>query len=114
MPPKILRKKKKHKKAVVDLLPDLPKRGDSFLFRYHKSPTFCHKVYEDFPSGVQVLPQHCNVDFSQPIIVQDVRAAEMNGSKYVAVSFVLPDFFGVELWTNYSKDGKKWMIKALL
>ena len=92
-------------------MPGLLNRGDCLLFRYYNHPTFCHKVYEEFPSGVQVKPDHCYVDFSEPIYVEQVRQAEINGSKYVAVSFVLPDFFGVELWTNYSKDGVKWLVK---
>ena len=106
--------KRKEKKKPVNRLPHIPERGDCFLFRYHNHHTCCHKVYEDFPDGGQVKPDHCFVDFSKPIYVEQVRQATMNGSDYVAVGFVLPEFFGVELWTNYSKDGSKWLMKASL
>ena len=108
MPPVKNRKKKKN---PANNLPDLPKRGDCFLFRYYNHPTFCHTVYEEFPCGVQVKPDHCYVDFSKPIYVEEVRQAEINGNKYVAVSFMMADFFGVELWRNYSKGEVKWLVK---
>ena len=88
---------------------ELPEHGDCLLFRFPSRPTFKHFVYDDFPSGRKVRADEAFVDFAEAIYVEEVRTAEIRGKMYVAESFVLSP--GLTVWTNYSKEALKWMVK---
>ena len=50
------------------------------------------------------------MDFSRPIVVEEVRRRTIGGSTFVAVAFFYEMGAPELLWTNFSKNGREWML----
>ena len=96
-------RKRKHICLCVE---ELPKRGDTLMWRFPHSEYYKHFVYDDFPAGRKVRGTEESVDFMEPIYGDEVRTAKIDTKMYVAVSFVLGP--GLKLWANYSKETFRW------
>ena len=99
-------RKRKHMCRCVEVL---PKRGDTLMWRFPHSEYYKHFVYADFPGGRKVRQTEAYVDFTDPIVVDEVRTAIIDSKMYVAVSFVFGP--GLLLWTKYLKENFSWMYK---
>ena len=92
----------------------IPERGEYWTF---KSPS--HVVYDCFPCGRKIPHTEVFVDFAQPMKVIEARVGNVKRwsrryrrnvhSEYVAIKFEVDDRW---LWTNYSRDGERWMWTA--
>ena len=87
-----------------------PQVGDTLHFKYHASNTFKHKIYTDFPRGRTIKRTELFMDFSRPIVVEEVRRRTIGGSTFVAVAFFYEVGAPELLWTNFSKNGWEWML----
>ena len=106
MAPKSTRKTKSQRYSLLEL----PEPGECLLFRFPSSLTFKHFVYDDFPEGRKIRADEAFVDFASPIYVEEVRTGEIMGKMFVAVAFMLDS--GLTVWTNYSKEAFKYMVKV--
>ena len=79
------------------------------MWRFPHSEYYKHFVYADFPGGRKVRQTEAYVDFTDPIVVDEVRTAKIDSKMYVAVSFVFGP--GLVLWTKYLKEDFRWFYR---
>ena len=81
--------------------------GQKVGFRYDGSGSFKQQVYADFPRGHAIGPNDAFVDFSQAIVVTEVRRAWIRINYFVAVKFGTAE--GTPVWSNVGCNRQTWM-----